>query len=310
MERFPYLAGLLSENLRNSTTKEERLRGWAKPPSQTEIEKCERAERMIRQAIEEDPKLSKMDISVYAKGSYANRTNIPSDSDVDIAVVANYYHFNDYPAGKTASDFGFSNTGYLYTTFKDNVLEAIENKFGKSEVSAGEKCVKVRSNSCRVDADVVPHFVHKRFALDKSSQEGVSIKTAGTTIYNWPKQDYENGVQKNERTGKRYKALVRIIKNTRSKMREEGYTSAKNVASYLIACLVWNVPDYFFDEDSYEKMTADAIDFLIEQTSDLANVKEWGEVNELKYLFRTSQPWKLDEVHQFLRDAKTFLAEM
>ena len=49
---------------------------------------------MVRQAIDEDPTLSAMNITVFVKGSFANRTNIPSDSDVDIAVVATDYFFN------------------------------------------------------------------------------------------------------------------------------------------------------------------------------------------------------------------------
>lgn len=311
MDRFPTLASLLSESIRNSSTKEDKLRAWAKSPSETEIEKCERVERMIKRAIDEDPKLSQMDISVYAKGSYANRTNIPSDSDVDIAVVANRYFFNTYPDGMTAADFGFSDTGYMYSTFKDDVARAINNKFGATEVTVGEKCIKVRSNSCRVDADVVPHFVHRRYALDKSCYEGVAIrKSDGGTIYNWPQQDYDNGVSKNVATGKRYKAVVRIIKNIRCEMKSQGYNSADDAPSYLIACLAWNLDDYFFAEDSYSKMTEDVLNFLVERTSDLTNVNKWVEVNQLKYLFHSSQAWKPDLVHQFLVDAKKFLSEM
>lgn len=313
LDRFPYLQSLFSEsvvsNSLNST--EDQLRTWAKPPSQTEIEKCERAERMIRQAIEEDPKLSKMDISVYAKGSYANRTNIPSDSDVDVAVVDNKSFFNSYPEGMGDADFDFCISDYSYNEFKNNIAQAMQNKFGASEVTVGSKCIEVHSNSCRVNADVVPHFVHRRFSVDKSYHTGVALrKSDGTTIYNWPKQDYDNGVEKNEATGKRYKALVRILKNIRSEMIANRFSSAKSVASYLIACLVWNIPNYYFEDESYQKMTEDALNFLIERTSHAANVKEWGEINELKYLFRPSQPWKLDEVHQFLIDAKKFFSEM
>ncbi len=36
---------------------EDQLRQWAKHPGQTEKEKCERAVRMIRKAIDSDPKL-------------------------------------------------------------------------------------------------------------------------------------------------------------------------------------------------------------------------------------------------------------
>jgi len=34
---------------------------------------------------------------------------------------------------------------------------------------------------------------------------------------------------------------------------------------------------------------------------------EWGEINELKYLFRTGQPWTLLQAHSFASAAWDFL---
>lgn len=297
--------------MKASASKEAKLVGWSKPPSATEIEKCERAERMVKQAIEADPKLSKMNISVYAKGSYANRTNIPSDSDVDVAVVVNNFYYNDYPPGKTYTDFGLISSNFTFQEFKSDVAQAIVNKFGRTEVEVSDNCVKVRSNTSRVDADVVPHFTHRRYRLDGAYESGVAlINSQGKTIYNWPQQDYDNGVAKNDRTGRRYKGLVRILKTLRGEMTEAGYSSATKIPSYLVSCLAWNVPDGFFEEETYEKIVGDAIDFLIEKTSELASVKEWGEVNELKYLFGAHQKWQHGDVHQFLVDAKKFFGNL
>lgn len=290
---------------------EAKLRSWAKKPSDTEVEKCERAVRMIKAAIDDDATLNKLNIDVYAKGSYANRTNIPSDSDVDVAVVLKTLFFNDYPDGMKQEDFGFVDATYVYEDFKRDVATAITNHFGRDQVTVGNKAIQVHSNSARVDADVVPHTVHRRYSADKSYVEGVALKTnAGQIIKNWPKQDYDNGVTKNEKTSKRYKACVRIIKNLRGEMSDNGYKSAEKAPSYLIACLIWNVPDHYFDEELYTKMIEDCLVYLVDRTSDLANVKEWGEVNELKYLFRPSQAWKFDEVHDFLVDALNYFRSL
>lgn len=62
------------------------LSAWTAPSSDTEKEKQERAERMIRQAIDDHEPFKDCSLKVYAKGSYANNTNVRSDSDVDIAV--------------------------------------------------------------------------------------------------------------------------------------------------------------------------------------------------------------------------------
>ncbi|MBS1962323.1 MAG: nucleotidyltransferase [Bdellovibrionales bacterium] len=296
-----------SLRMRADASLEERLTRWAAPPSQTEIEKCERAERMIRDAIYSDPTLSKKKINVFAKGSYANRTNIPADSDVDIGVLNEDFFFVDYPPGMSGADFGFSTANYTFEEYFKDVARAIVNKFGSAEVTVSDKCIKVRSNSCRVDADVVPHYTHRRYVDRSRFHEGVALKSGTRLIYNWPKQDYENGVAKNERTGRGYKGLVRIFKSIRSEMTDDGIASSTNAKSYLLACLAWNVPDEYFGEDAYEAIFFDSLDYLIGMTASYANVKEWGEVNELKYLFRDAQPWKLEDVHQFLKDMKAYM---
>ena len=65
---------------------EDKLSRWTGPSSDTEQEKQDRTERMIRQAIDSHEPFDNCSFKVYAKGSYANNTNVRSDSDVDIAV--------------------------------------------------------------------------------------------------------------------------------------------------------------------------------------------------------------------------------
>lgn len=286
---------------------EEKLKKWAQPPGDTEKEKCERSVRMVKQAIDADAKLATKDIEVFPKGSFHNRTNIPSDSDVDVGALAKNYYFNTYPTGKDAADFGFVNSTYTYEDFKAEVAVAVQNKFGKENVTVGKKAIQVHASTARVDADVVPHFVHRAYKADGSYDEGVALKTDdGQIIYNWPDQDYNNGVAKNEVTKKRYKAFVRILKNIRGEMKDAGYSSADKAASYMIACLGYNIPDFYFDEVTYEKMVDDCLAYLKSQTRDLKNVAAWTEVNEKKLLFGSHQGWKFDDVADFIADAVTF----
>ncbi len=65
---------------------EDRLQGWTGPSSDTEQEKQDRTLRMVREAIDEHAAFDDCRLSVYAKGSYANNTNVKTDSDVDISV--------------------------------------------------------------------------------------------------------------------------------------------------------------------------------------------------------------------------------
>jgi tRNA nucleotidyltransferase (CCA-adding enzyme) len=60
---------------------------WGAAPGTTQQTKCENAERAVRKAICASTKLSSMGITVFAQGSYANRTNVREDSDVDVCVM-------------------------------------------------------------------------------------------------------------------------------------------------------------------------------------------------------------------------------
>jgi len=67
---------------------EEKLASWTGPSSNGEQENQERTERMIREAVNSHDPFAGCSLKVYAKGSYANNTNVRADSDVDIAVNA------------------------------------------------------------------------------------------------------------------------------------------------------------------------------------------------------------------------------
>ena len=287
---------------------EGKLRGWAKPPGKTEEEKIERSIRMVKAAIDAHSTLKSKNTTTFVKGSYDKRTNIPADSDVDVAVRLNDIYINDYPEGMNATDFNFVDASYTYDNFKSDVEQAIKDYFGVNQVIVGSKAVKVRANSCRIDADVVPLAVHRRYKKDLSYEEGIALRDSlNKTIKNWPQQDYDNGVAKNNRTNKRYKAMVRILKTVRNEMQEENIEAAKDIQSFLIECLLWNVPDDEFGNDQYMDDIRNSLDVLIRETSDLKYCKDWGEVNELKYLFRGSQPWSLHGVNSFLIAAKKYL---
>src|SRR4051794_36770913 len=95
---------------------------WSKPPSETEQTKCENAERAVRKAINASTKLAPKTIEVFTQGSYANRTNVRQDSDVDICVLCNDFFFADYRTAQgTLNDSTVGNVSvtYSYSEFKN-----------------------------------------------------------------------------------------------------------------------------------------------------------------------------------------------
>jgi predicted nucleotidyltransferase len=286
---------------------------WGAAPSATEQTKCENAERAIRKAIDASAKLSSKDIEVFAQGSYANRTNVRQDSDVDICILCKNTFFPDYALSEGLNNavLGFSDAQYRYADFKNDVQAALRSYFGAGSITRGTKAFDVHENTYRLDADVVPCFEHRRFMGTLQSNWCISgtefLPDNGGRIINWPRQNYRNGVDKNDATGRRFKAIVRILKRLRNEMAANGYTVAEPIPSYLIECLVWNVPNDGFGHDQYRADVRYALAHLWNQTRADNTCSEWGEINELKYLFRASQPWNRDQVNGFLHAAWNYI---
>src|SRR5207248_11003521 len=130
----------------------------------------------------------------------------------------------------------------------------------------------------------VPCFEYRRHQENGLRLVGTAFLTSGNTrIINWPDQNYENGVAKNDATSRRFQAVVRILKRLRNAMDENNVTAAKPVPSFLIECLVWNVPNLGFGHDTYTADVRWALAYLFNNTIKSEDCLEWGEINELKY---------------------------
>ena len=290
---------------------EETFRSWSKPGSDTEQDRCENAERMIKEAIQQSRALSGRTIEVFAQGSYRNGTNVRLDSDVDICVRCMEPFFTDFSMadGFTKEDVGLTGSSYTYQQFKDHVEQALVTKFGPSVITRGNKAFDVHANTYRVDADVVACFEHRRYT--KRLANGSFYYLSGTEfrpdrgggVINWPHQHYENGVAKNKATGNRFKFITRVLKRLRNEIADQGVTAAVPIPSYLVECLVWNVPNEGFQSEEYAQNVRYVLAHTFNGTLSDDKCREWGEVNELKYLFRSGQPWTREQAHAFLEAA-------
>lgn len=287
---------------------------WSTGPSDTEKAKCENAETAVRKAIEASEELQELDISVFAQGSYRARTNVRQNSDVDISVCYNSAFFADYPTGTTGGTFGHKDSSLTFSDFKNLLQKALEDRFGKDGVTRGNKAFDVHANTYRIDADVVPTFEHRRYTGKKNADGsneylvGVAFRPdQGSLIKNWPQQTYDNGVSRNTATGRTYKRTIRILKRLRDRMLDENVEEAKKAPSFLIECLVWNAKVEVFNHDTYTEIVRQLIIDLWARTKTEQDCTEWGEVNELKYLFRSSQPWTREQVRAFLQRSWNYI---
>lgn len=295
---------------------EQTLSTWGKPASETEENKRDRTERAIRDALAKSPFCRDLPLNVYAKGSYANRTNVRGDSDVDVNVEYDgiyYYDFLFDLEGKSGDDFGWTGTNGQEPTpkaFKDLVQAALVDAFGSGAVTRGNKALEVKEGSTSLAADVVPCFTYHRYArLDQYGKPAATVGTklfpdSGQAILNWPQQHYDNGVAKNRRTGERFKKMVRCLKRLENEMVEKGV--AKEVPSYLIECLVYNAPDEDFRDTLVSNLRA-VLATIFNATLSESACAEWVEVNELKYLFKGDQKWTWQDAHWFADSAWTYV---
>ena len=291
-------------------TWEERFRAWSKPPGKTEQDRMENAEKAIKNAIHASHDLRVRNIRVFAQGSYRNNTNVRQDSDVDIAVVCQDVFLPEYPPGMTQKDFGDSDSNYYYFTFKNEVGKALVDYFGSTAVTRGNKAFDLHETSYHVDADIAPFFEHRRYHRNGEYLTGVELRPDNgipPKVINWPDQHYENGVAKNLATGRRFKAVVRILKSLANEMAEAEIQIAHRIPGFLIECLVWNVPNNYFNHPSYTQDVRGGLAHLITNTLSDNQCNEWGEVSELKYLFRPTQKWTRSDANLFLYAAWDYI---
>ncbi len=285
---------------------------WSKGPGKTEKERAENAESQIRKAIQSSTKLQNRDIRVYTQGSYRNRVNVRKDSDVDIGIVCFDSFFPHYPDDnvKVQLNKSFSDGTYTYSTFKNEIEEALVARFGRDAVKRSSKSFDIKENTYRVESDVAAFFEHRRYTSTSSYLSGVEMRPDDGKphiVRNWPEQHYANGVSKNDVTARRYKRVVRILKTLSNEMAENGIESAKDAPSFLVECLVFNAPDTSFEYSDFKPMVRSVLASLFNNTINDEKCSEWGEVSELKYLFKGSQPWSRQSAHQFLSDAWDYI---
>lgn len=300
-----------------SATWNSRFATWAQAPSQTESDKIDNAITAIRKALAADVKMASV-TKVFIQGSYRNRVNVRQDSDVDIGVLYTGNLFGtDYPSGKTDADFNVISVDYGYAHFKNDIGKALISYFGAQHVTRGDKAFDIHENTYRVDADIVPLMVHRRYSADGTYICGTELRPdSGGRIINWPerlydthewpRQHYENGNGKNNDTRRAYRGVVRIVKKLRNIMEEDGVAEAKLIKGFNVECLVWNAPNSCFAHETWYDDVCSVLNHLSLYLSSMSLCGEWGEVSELKYLLKNDDA-KRKRFEEFIDSARRYI---
>jgi hypothetical protein len=289
---------------------ETKLAGWTGPSSDSEQEKQDRTERMIRSAIQVHPALKDCTLKIYAKGSYANNTNVKSDSDVDIVVQCNNVtYWEEESPGAHPTTYTPYTGMWTPSKLRAELVAALQAKFPGHIDTSGSTAIRIDFNTARVEADVVPAFSYEYYFANGTHRKGSRVyKKDGSYLTNYPEQQLTSGRAKNNATGARYKKAVRIMKRVENAMVESTYH--REVPSFFMECLVYNCPNDVLAKATWTEIIRGVIVHIwteLQGAEPTESSKRWLEPNECKYLFHSSQPWTRADGRDFVKAAWNYL---
>jgi hypothetical protein len=201
--------------------------------------------------------LASRNVEIFLQGSYANATNIYADSDIDVVVLHDNFHYDTLgltPAARALHDATYKDGNYNWWNLRDDTLNALRSHYGNSAVTQGTRAIKVATGAGRMTADVLPAMKYRRYATFAGSSNytgwfGIQFFDASfNAIVNYPKQHIKNGEEKNQasRTAGLYKPTIRVFKNLRNHLVDNGLLGGKTAPSYFLEGALSNVPDDLF----------------------------------------------------------------
>lgn len=227
------------------------------------------------------------------QGSYANDTIIRSSSDVDILVrlqepfKANKDELSDSEIDRFYQPSHYhTRDDYNYSTFRTDVIDELKDIYGQTAVNEGNKAIEVESSALALDADVVPvqeyryYNQYTGYDNDRDYIEGIIFwPRDGGSVKNYPEQHMSNATRKHQNTNNRYKPTVRMFKNARNCMDEDGIFDKADAPSYYIECLLWNVPNHVISTNNLRTRYREVVDYL--SNDDFGNYRQQHDLLDL-----------------------------
>jgi hypothetical protein len=266
--------------------------------------------RTIKSALERtDTAYYGRNFNVFLQGSYGNDTNIYSESDVDVVIHLDDVYYSDLtslsPDDRAAYDRALIPATYGYDQYKKDVVKALAACFG-SDVKVGDKAIAIAANGSRRKADVIAAMQFRRYwkfksVYDTQYVDGICFfNGAGNLIANYPRQHAEHLTSKHRGSNGWLKPTIRILKNLRGKLIDDGQLQPGTAPSYYLEGLLYNVPSERFGS-SYTDSFVNAINW-IQQEADKSKLLC---ANEQYYLLRSGMPtsWEPTDADAFVSAA-------
>ena len=323
------LTALLSQKPRSRAEWESQFGYRQKPASDTEEEKIEAAKRRVRRALLRSAAIAEHKWGLVPQGSYHNNTNVRADSDVDLVVCLLDTFFIDGPHNDrpSLSQVGLDPISFTFSDFKRHIAQCLANEYGWQSIQVGRKALHLHKDEAeRISVDVVPAFAYLIYGASDVwtprpiANVGIALDADdGLRVTNFPDQHYQNGCNKNETTGRRYKRVVRILKNIRNHIAENeeippaSRRRSEGTSSFLLESLVYNCPNELFGHASIYDDVIGVLQHLRGGLRDQTGMLGlptwlwWLEVNGIKSLFGSEQKTTASEAADFIDMAHAYI---
>ena len=90
-------------------------------------------------------------------------------------------------------------------------------------------------------------------------------------------------------------------------MIKEGEPVDNTISSFLIECLIWNLPSSYIVIDCPIERLRQTVIFLYNATLDEKKCKTWTEISNMLPLFDNTRKWNISKTNLFLRQMWHFL---
>jgi len=286
------------------------------------MEKAGRTHRAIREHLETDDALRRYSIDTFLQGSYKNSTNVRGDSDVDMgSLTTKVFHYKtNWLPTKPRLEYGqmiesmkdtversmnsLGSGSFSFAEYRADVFASLRRKYGNS-VEDGNKAIKVKGSTYRLDADVLPSVAFRQYYSAGSApsyHSGITFfANDGRQHVNFPHQHFTNLSEKDQRKKGKVKDCIRIVKRLRNEFEDAGEWERSRSPSYYLEGLMWNVPDQHY-EGSHDVVLHNALKYLWDDLSDKkqhGGLDSYAQANNVFVLFHP-EFWDVDNALKFI----------
>lgn len=287
-----------------------KLRRWTKYQTAA-TESAKSAHKTIREALEEGElrgAAEGLEFVTKLQGSYRNSTMVRGSGDVDILIIrTDTYHADFSRVPDHSRDFAPPiNPVQAFEDHAEAVHRTLQYQYGAPNVSRGEKAIDIDSNSLLRGADVVPCIQHRKFWDNHPGNymRGIAFWAEdGTKVVNFPDRHRFQGARYQEWTNGNYKETIRLFKNLRNELVENGRLDKEQAPSYFIECLLSNVPVSILRNDDLRERVESTVEYLASQTDE--ELAAFTTQHGLRDLFGpASTQWDVNEYQKFLDEVE------